>query len=241
VKRLILESVVERLEEGKINTLHEAVVDPNLFKEVTLKKVFVAIVAVAGALAAPTAHASDYGCKVLLCLANPNGPRAVSECVPPINQLFHDLARGRSFPTCDLASAPDNSGGRSWAQQGMSYYDPCPEGTTALPSGSYAVQGTATPMPRYPWGNSGDALYTGIGDGDGLMPGSGVGDGYSPLPGKVCVGSKIGDTYVSMGSGDSYSAVSAGVYDRVVMLDAQGSPRIIDVFVNSSLYRRVRW
>ena len=176
---------------------------------------------------AMAANASDYGCKVLLCLANPNGPKAVSECVPPINQLFRDLARGRAFPTCDLASAPGGPGGRSWAQQNFSYYDVCPSGTTALSSGLYAVQGSAT------------LVYRGIGEGDGMSPGSG--DDYTPLPGKVCVGNKVGDTYVSMGSGDDYSSYAAGVYDRVVMLDPAGSPNIIDVYVDSALYRRVRW
>lgn len=29
-----------------------------------------------------------WGCEVLLCLANPNGPRAVSECRPPIDKLL---------------------------------------------------------------------------------------------------------------------------------------------------------
>lgn len=178
-------------------------------------------------IAMQAASASDYGCKVLLCLSNPAGPRAVSECVPPINQLFRDLARGRDFPSCDLASAPDVRGGRSWAQQGVSYYDPCPEGTTALAGGTYAIQrGTAT-------------LYTGIGEGDGLRPSSG--ESFSPMPGKVCVGNRVGDASVSMGSGESLSAVAAEVYERAVTLDAQDSPRTIDVFVDSTLYRRVRW
>ena len=54
------------------------------------------------------AIASDYGGKVLLCLANPNGPEAVSECVPPIEQLYSDLADGDPFPTCDEMSANGN-------------------------------------------------------------------------------------------------------------------------------------
>ena len=172
---------------------------------------------------AMAANASDYGCKVLLCLANPNGPKAVSECVPPINQLFRDLARGRAFPTCDLASAPNNpGGGRSWAQQGISYYDPCPEGTSELPRGQFAVQGYDA-----------NTYYTGIGDGSDVIPSS-----DSAMPGKVCVGNRVG--WTSVGSRfDDY--ITAGVYDRVVMMDAQGSPNIIDVYVNSQLYRRVRW
>lgn len=198
-----------------------------------MKKHHAVYAALACLMAAPAAHASDYGCKVLLCLANPNGPKAVSECVPPINQLFHDLARGRSFPTCDLASSPSAPGGPSWAQQGMSYYDTCPSGTTALPSGTYAIQGGPTPTPS-------GTYYTGIGEGDGMSPSS-FGDSSSPMPGKVCVGSKVADSWVATGYGDSYSTVPVGVYDRVVLLDPQGSPNIIDVFVNSSLYRRVRW
>ena len=41
------------------------------------------------------AQASDYGCRVLLCLANPAGPTAIAQCVPPITQLWRDLARLR--------------------------------------------------------------------------------------------------------------------------------------------------
>lgn len=192
--------------------------------------------AVAASWLTNVAHADDYGCKVLLCLANPNGPKAVSECVPPINQLFYDLSHRRPFPTCDQANAPDGQGGRSWAQPGMSYYDPCPAGTTALPSSTYAVQGGLKPpgTPQF-----GSTYYTGIGEGDGLQPTSG--DGVSPMAGKVCVGNQLGSTVISTGNGDDFSSFTAGVYDRVVMLDAQGSPRIIDVFVDSTLYRRVRW
>lgn len=177
--------------------------------------------------ASTAANASDYGCKVLLCLANPNGSTAVSQCVPPIDQLHRDLARGRPFPTCDMASAPDGTGGRAWAQQGVSYYDPCPPGTTALPSGSLAVEG------------AGGALYTGIGEGDGLMPS--YGESASPMPSKVCVGKHVGDALVVTGSGESYAEGVAASYDRVALLDAQGSPNVIDVYINSALYRRVRW
>lgn len=184
------------------------------------------------AVAAPQAHASDYGCKVLLCLANPNGPKAVSECVPPIEKLFDDLQKGRSFPTCDMS-------GNSFAKQGMSYYDPCPDGTTALDQGAYAVQGSTVPK-SYWWGSTGQTVYTGIGSGDGLSPGWN-GDSYTGLSTKVCVGNKVGDTYVSMGSGDSYWTTQAGVYDQVALLDPQGSPRIIDVFIENALYRRFRW
>jgi hypothetical protein len=62
-------------------------------------------------LAAP-AHAVD-GCKVLLCLAAPNW-RAIPECVPSINQVMRDLARGRPFPVCAMSGAA-NSASHQWA------------------------------------------------------------------------------------------------------------------------------
>jgi hypothetical protein len=58
------------------------------------------------------AHAVD-GCKVLLCLAAPSW-RSIPECVPTINQLHRDLARGKPFPTCSMAGA-GNSANNAWA------------------------------------------------------------------------------------------------------------------------------
>ncbi len=70
----------------------------------------------------PAAHAVD-GCTVLLCLAAPKWS-AIPQCVPPIRQLFHDLARGRSFPTCQMANAGNSTSGNTnasnaWAQAPM--------------------------------------------------------------------------------------------------------------------------
>ena len=70
----------------------------------------------------PAAQAVD-GCTVLLCLAAPKWS-AIPSCVPPIRQLFHDLARGRSFPTCKMNSGGNGSAGKTsannaWAQAPM--------------------------------------------------------------------------------------------------------------------------
>lgn len=73
------------------------------------------ILMLAAGLVSGNALASDYGCRVLLCLANPNGPEAVSECVPPIERLYDDLAEGRPFPTCEEMSA--NGSGSSGINQ----------------------------------------------------------------------------------------------------------------------------
>jgi hypothetical protein len=183
----------------------------------------------------PPAHASEYGCKVLLCLANPNGPMAVNECVPPIRQLYHDLARGRPFPACEMAEGP---GGKSYARQGLSHYDFCPVGTTELAQGSYAIQGASAAQTSSGQPYAGP-IYNGIGSGDGITPGSG--DGASPLPAKICVGKQLGTAVATIGTDDGRTSVQSGVYDRVVKLDGQASPRIIDVFIDNQLYRRVRW
>ena len=170
---------------------------------------------------AGAASASDYGCRVLLCLANPAGPAAVSQCVPPISQLWRDLAHvpPRPFPTCDEARP-------AYAAQNTTYYDPCPVGTTALDNGVYAIQhGSDVTIP-----------YVGIGAGDGLMPSIDV-----SLGSKVCVGRQVGQIGMYWGGGESASWALVNVYDRVAILDPATSPRVIDVYLDGVLYRRVRW
>lgn len=71
-----------------------------------------AALCVALASQATIADASD-GCLVLLCLAAPSW-RAIPQCVPPIRELFRDLALGRPFPTCAMAGA-GNSATHRWA------------------------------------------------------------------------------------------------------------------------------
>ncbi|MEO8921576.1 MAG: hypothetical protein ABI330_01875, partial [Caldimonas sp.] len=168
-------------------------------------------------LASASAYASDYGCKVLLCLANPAGPTAVSQCVPPITQLWRDLAHvpPRPFPTCDEARP-------AIAVQNTTWYDSCPERTTALDAGVYAVlQGAgefASPI-------------IGIGEGDNLQPIGG--DNPFVLGSKVCVGRQVGQVSVQVGYGENATSVLANVYDRLALLDPAISPRVIDVYLNN--------
>jgi hypothetical protein len=68
---------------------------------------------VALAMMMPTPARAVDGCKVLLCLAAPSW-RSIPECVPTINQLHRDLARGKPFPTCSMAGA-GNSANNTWA------------------------------------------------------------------------------------------------------------------------------
>ena len=75
--------------------------------------ILVSILLFAMAMLTPTTAQAVDGCKVLLCLAAPSW-RSISECVPTINQLHRDLARGRPFPVCSMAGA-GNSADNAWA------------------------------------------------------------------------------------------------------------------------------
>ncbi|MEX3844301.1 hypothetical protein [Paraburkholderia sp. BR10882] len=60
---------------------------------------------VGAAIFAPgTARADDWGCQVILCLANPGGPEQYGECVPPIERLWAALRHGDPFPSCDFGA-----------------------------------------------------------------------------------------------------------------------------------------
>lgn len=60
----------------------------------------VASAALATVLMPAPAHASDWGCQVALCLANPGGPTQYASCVPPITKLWQALASGSPMPDC---------------------------------------------------------------------------------------------------------------------------------------------
>lgn len=180
---------------------------------------------------------SDYGCEVLLCLADPRGPRTEAPCVPPINRLMRDLAKGRSFPTCNLATGPN---GRSYATPAWRPYDACPAGTTQLEAGQYAE--LAGPLTTPPATRSGAAslytsaavgmTYAGVGDGSGY----GYGGWENPDPVKVCVAGYRG-TRPYWSDGGYYSV---STYDTVYIQNA--APGLaIDVYIDDALWQTVRW
>ncbi|WUR13795.1 hypothetical protein E7V67_001435 [[Empedobacter] haloabium] len=182
------------------------------------------LAALALAGAGGLAQASEHGCKVLLCLANPRGPMDAAACVEPIRKLYRDLARGRAFPSCDMASAPQGTApSRSWAQYGVSFYDPCPPGTSTLAQGALAADGATN-------------VYTGTGDG-----GDGYGYDHSSLPAKVCVGRPTGETWVNLGQGDGMSTVAVTTYDNIVVMQPVAQPYHADIYIDSNFSHRVRW
>lgn len=189
------------------------------------------------AIPAPT---HDWGCEVLLCLANPNGPTAVAPCVPPIERLWRELARGRAFPNCAMASGPS---GDSYARPAHRYYDPCPPGTDALSAGQVAELAQPMPPNDVPTSPSGTMTsfapgvpgqtYMGIGTGDGFDPTGSEGS----APAKVCVAGIVGTRDVWQGD----SSYTITLFNRLFAAPPAMSPRVIDVFIDDTLWHSVRW
>jgi hypothetical protein len=66
-----------------------------------------------GGIASPHPAWAVDGCQVLLCFAAPKW-RSIPQCVPPIQQVLRDLARGKPFPTCSMAGG-GNTAQHTWA------------------------------------------------------------------------------------------------------------------------------
>lgn len=184
-------------------------------------------------IGAETAMANDWGCEVLLCLSNPKGPTAVEECKPPIHRLWDHLRDGHKFPTCEMAKSDK---GRSYAKQGFDFFDPCPPGTRALARDEVAIrEKTINPVGFANRDSASGSTFVGIGDGQGYSPWSRY-ENRSRM--KTCVGNKVGVTWRS---NDGRTRYPVTIYDRIETLKPYPSPNIIDVFINDSFYRRVRW
>lgn len=181
------------------------------------------------ALLPAPARSDDWGCQVLLCMSNPGGPTQFAECVPPIERLWRHLRRGGSFPTCDMAGSPESGG--SYIQQVFDPYDLCPSGLQPAPAGQWV--GSRSLLGLLPLGGL-------PADGNTARPAqseasitSDHGDGLGP---RACVGSLMGTT-VEGGSDDE--RITVYVYDAVQWLQPK-SPQAFDVYIDSSLFHRVR-
>lgn len=169
-----------------------------------------------------------WPCALLLCLANPAGPKAEGECVPPINWLYSLLRRGKPFPTC----AMDESKGDR-AVLVTDYFDPCPAPLQVAPAGSYVALGrlvtavwkgrtyTTVEMTSTPQMAEQLPSETGF-----------------TLGQRACVGNLLGN--VSVGGADAGS-YTASVYDSLTWLPPQASPNGIDVYSGNVWQMRIRY
>ncbi len=208
--------------------------------------------AVAMVVAAPftstAAKADTWGCEVLLCLSNPAGPMAVSQCVPPIQRLYRAIFKRNPdpFPTCAMAQGQN---GRSWAQvEYNNHYDSCPAGTKPLERGVWAVVGTADQVAKVNerrwFGFHGAqelaAQPMALGIGDGGYQDVRRTEDHRPAR-KTCVGNLVGNVVITRGSNsDDMTHFDVAVYDRMIALDPHVNGLAIKVFVDSQLFRVVR-
>jgi hypothetical protein len=172
------------------------------------------------------AHASEYGCKVLLCLSNPasnGGPTGVAECVEPIHQLYHDLAHGKPFPTCDTV---DGNDGSCYARVVYDPFDPCPDDAPELAlEGEYIVQGALQDDGKF-------AL-----DGEPVL----VEDQSKYAQTRACVGDPQGQYKVEHNDDSSVSDYLVSVYRKIIWQQQSVLPRAIDIYIDNQFYQRVRW
>ncbi len=183
----------------------------------------------------------EWGCQVLLCLANPNGPKAVSECLPPINKLyscFYRIHNPCAFPTCPMA------GEGNYAQPLTDSYDPCSlQGMEDAPAG-WIMEGDLTDSAKFTrkgsryYLKSGSAVYNYAGKANGINPVN-----------KACVKDPQGTVQESYqcsiegsDSGSNWQTCyrTVQVFGEVSWQQAQSS-HAVDVYVEGQLWTRVHW
>ncbi len=121
------------------------------------------LLAAAVALVPTPARAVD-GCLVLLCLPAPSW-RTIPQCVPPVQQLFKDLAKGKPFPTCSMSGA-GNSANHAWSSAPAfcpPQYSRVIDGESAPIyqcdySGAISVSINGAPFSRTWWSFGGDSV-----------------------------------------------------------------------------------
>lgn len=181
---------------------------------------------------AATAQAqSNYGCTVLLCLANPAGPTAAPACVPSITQLWWDLSHFRGFPSCVMAgNAATHTG--SYALQRSDPYLDCPTGSSMLPSGSYS-QGIGTSQGQLDYAAAAGFMATSVGDPNTIFVNPG-----DPIPLKTC-----GGNYQGQGAywDSNYGWTTRPIYGTLTQVGLATTPNIVDVYLNGTISKSIRW
>jgi hypothetical protein len=188
-----------------------------------LKHLIFTLLLVFAAPFANVAKASEFGCTVLLCLANPasnGGPTGVAECVQPINQLYKDLLKGKPFPSCDLA---DGNDGTSYAKLVNDPFDPCPDGLAAVAADTWVAEGVRNSKPASSYAEGYDLTQGPKQSGDEV---------------RACVGKVTGAYRDTSTERDVYTKIM--VYDEVIWQKAS-SPRAIDVYIDNTFQHRVHY
>lgn len=192
-----------------------------------IHRLLTVVVPLALALPSAGAKASDWGCEVLLCLANPGSPTEFAECVSPITRLWNALRKVHPdpFPTCDMA---DGNDGSSYAKLVNNAFDPCPEGLSPS-NGGVVVEGTRNPNGTF-----------------NITQPETVSAAYGSMfamNNLACVGNLVGSYDVWDGGinqdGQS-TGYGVGIYDKVEWQAPQSSSAV-DVYIDNKMYKRVHY
>lgn len=212
-----------------------------------MKLTYLALAVATMFIAPGHAMADEYGCKVLLCLADPQGPMTQSECRPPIQRFItgQNKKPADPFPTCP-------EGAPATMNPTIRPYDACPAETVALAPDTRAVQldpemfklmtapqqrpglsiggqGGLPPSGSLP---QGAVVEVGIGEGDVLPDGQ---------KNKVCVGNQLGTLTLVEGTQDLPVFTTVAVYARVATMAPALQPRVVDILIGGKLLRSTRY
>jgi len=210
-----------------------------------VRKSLCAIAIVSAATFTGQAYADDYGCRVLMCLSNPNGATAEPQCDPPIRKFLEGQAKDpkEPFPSCP-------EGAPATMKPAYRPYDQCPDGTRALDDSIQAIQLppstfsqlalVSKPPANRPWLNdlpidvpSGVTFLTGIGEGSG--------QNLAARANKVCVGKSLGTLTFNVGTQEAPATKTVLVFEQVTTMEPAKSPYVVDVNVGPQLLRSVRF
>jgi hypothetical protein len=220
------------------------IADDNDIQGVVVKKLVVVIgLAAAGLGVNLEAQASEYGCKVMLCMANPAGPMAEQQCQPPIQQLLREQAKTppEPWPTCE-------EGAPATMQPQVRFYDKCPANTSELGDGVVALQLTSAQYKAMKQNSTGRQLFTSqtttLNEIQSAMR-TGIGEGnsetYATRVAKTCVSKPLGSLDVAEGQGENAVVKTYPVYEGVSFVDAPTSPRVVDVYIDNKLFKSTRY
>ncbi len=160
-----------------------------------------------------------WGCEVLLCLSNPAGPEAESECRGPVERLYTSLkSRHPFFPKCPLAG----EGNR--AEQVSDPFDPC--GLSGLAEAPEGFIAEGVKAGRFYQVTKAARLNTA-----GKLKGS---DESGFIRTKACVRGNEGTEPAD----DEKPAVH---FYRTVVWQSEKSARAIDIWNGGVLVRRLRY
>lgn len=217
-----------------------------------MKTTLLKISASALLLLAGTAHAQSnptdmsedekLGCSILMCLSNPDGPKAEPKCQEPINELNKRMAKFWKRPVMPKCTSTESEGTKYDLQQAK--YAACPAGYDALDSGALAYitstegaellkdasdKGTITTIPAV------DGKFVmGIGEGDENAPRQTTSEEIVPLPDKVCVQNLLG----KFSFPEDGTTKQAYLFEKAVVVPAPNSALKYTVYIKGAVYKQ---